>query len=66
MRVSKSCQNNMIIVVNCDRPRPLYGPFSPDVTAAIDRFHVSKSKTKEALLVRGGGEGGGGLVIPYP
>ena len=35
MRVCKSCHNNMIIVVNCDRPRPLYRPFSRDVTTAI-------------------------------
>ena len=35
MRVCKSCHNNMIIVVNCDRPRPLHRPFSHDVTAAI-------------------------------
>ena len=25
----------MIIVVNCDRPRPLYRQFSHDITAAI-------------------------------
>ena len=35
MRVCKSCQNNMIIVVDCDRPRPLYRPLSHDVTVAI-------------------------------
>ena len=35
MRVCKSCYNNMIIVVNCDNPRPLYGPFAHDVTAVI-------------------------------
>ena len=35
MRVCKSCHNNMIIVVNCDRPRPLYRPFSHDLRAAI-------------------------------
>ena len=35
MRVCKSCHNNMIIVVECDRPRPLYRPLSHDVTAAI-------------------------------
>ena len=34
MRVCKSCHNNMI-TVNCDTPRPLYRPFSNDVTAAI-------------------------------
>ena len=34
MRVCKSCHNNMIIV-NCDRPRPLYGQFSHDVTVVI-------------------------------
>ena len=35
MRVCKGCHNNMIILVNCNRPRPLYRPFSHDVTAAI-------------------------------
>ena len=34
MRVCKSCHNDTI-TVNCDRPRPLYRPFSNDVTAAI-------------------------------
>ena len=41
MRVCKSCQNNLIIVVNCDRPRPLYRQFSHDVTAA-DNISVHK------------------------
>ena len=35
MRVCKGYHNNMIILVNCDRPRPLYRPFSHDVTKAI-------------------------------
>ena len=35
MRVCKSCYNNMIIVVNCDRLRPIYRQFSHDITAAI-------------------------------
>ena len=34
MSACKSCHNEMIIVVNCDRPRPLYRPFSHDVRPA--------------------------------
>ena len=33
MRVCKSCHNEMIIVVNFGRPRPLYRPFSHYATA---------------------------------
>ena len=38
MRVCKSCHKEMIIVANCDRPRPLYRPFSHDFTAPILAF----------------------------
>ena len=52
MRVCKNCHNNMI-TVDCDRPRPLYRPFSNDVTAAILVFtnneKLSFGKCKDLL-----------------
>lgn len=35
MRVCKTCHNNMIIVVDCNRPRRLYRPFSDDAMTTI-------------------------------
>ena len=35
MRVRKTCHNNMIIVVDCNRPRRLYKPFSHDATTTM-------------------------------
>ena len=35
MRVCKTCHNNMIIVVDCNRPRRLYKPFSHDATTTM-------------------------------
>ena len=43
MSVCKSCHNEMIIVVNCDRPRPLYRPFSRDVRIAILVFTINEN-----------------------
>ena len=35
MRVCKSCHNDMIALVNCNRPRSLKRAFSHDVTTGI-------------------------------
>ena len=50
MRVCKSCHNNMITVVNCDRTRPLI-QFWHEVTAAIFRWEfLCFGKYKHLLL----------------
>ena len=43
MRLCKSCHNEMLIVVNFDRPRPLYRPFSHYATAVILVFKNNKN-----------------------